>query len=383
MVPCPDCGISSEASDPSLSRWGCSICGWAYFLRRCSACGNASYVSALQGWHQPWGCVWCAASNTGFSQNRDPAVATIAELAADVTRHHLSPVRAAPARSEPAAEVTRPLPVVTATGMTAVKIPRAPRPRRRVRRILALAAAAAGTVAVAALVTAARPAPASPGRAAVAAGTNGSSGPSKAGGTTRVVSVTAQEAAAVDFQGVPGQMTVVAANTGRVTLTGQLHWSGRPPIVVTRLDRGAHVLLLSYQCAAASHCTESYRLTVPPDTALSLHQPPGQITLSGLAGPLSITASGVHVSATGLRSSTLIAMITQGDLSAGFAAPPSRVTVTLVSAQATLGLPRRAAYRISQQVTSGYVRADIPQDSTAARTVTARIRSGELTLQSS
>src|SRR5450756_673175 len=194
------------------------------------------------------------------------------------------------------------------------------------------------------------------------------------------VTDTAGHATTVDFQGVPGRLTIVAADASQVRLTGQLHWTGRPPVMVTRLDRSSHVLVLFYRCAAASQCTENYLLTVPPDTAIALRQPPGQVTLAGLAGPLRITANGVNVSATGLRSSTLLATITAGHLSATFAAPPSRVTVILVSAQATLGLPRGATYRISQQVTSGYVRADIPQDSTAARTVTVRVRSGELTL---
>jgi len=388
-VPCPECGASSEVSDPGLSRWGCASCGWAYFVRRCSACGQAGYVGALQGWHQEWTCVWCAASNSGFSQNRDPAAATIAELAADVARQQLShgpvkPAKPAPplsaaepayARAEPADSPTIPIPILlpAETVMTDGRPPGTARQRRPLG-ILAPALAAVAVIIVAAvLVIAARPVPAGLERASAA------SVPDMAGGT-RAVSVTAGHATTVDFQGVPGRLTIVAADASQVRLTGQLHWTGRPPVMVTRLDRSSHVLVLFYRCAAASQCTENYLLTVPPDTAIALRQPPGQVTLAGLAGPLRITANGVNVSATGLRSSTLLATITAGHLSATFAAPPSRVTVILVSAQATLGLPRGATYRISQQVTSGYVRADIPQDSTAARTVTVRVRSGELTL---
>jgi len=249
------------------------------------------------------------------------------------------------------------------------------RPRRGTGRILVPGLAAVAVIIVAtALALTARPAPVAMKQASASGA---------AGATTRAVSFTAGHVATVDFQGVPGRLTIVAADTRQVTLTGQLHWTGRPPITVTRLDRSAHGLLLFYQCAAASQCTENFRLTVPPDTAIALRQPPGQVTLSGLAGPLRITANGVNVSATGLRSPTLVATITSGHLSAGFTAPPAQVTVTLVSAQATLGLPRRASYRINQQVTSGYVRVDIPHDSTAGRTVTVRVRSGELNLQPS
>jgi ribosomal protein S27AE len=432
-VQCPDCGVGSEVADLGLSRWGCNNCGWAYFLRRCSACGQAGYVTALQGWHQPWECVWCAAFNSRFSQYNDPATATIAELAADIARRRLSPAPIpvlaptpvpvpaptpvpvpaptpvpvpaptpvpvpaptpvpvpvpTPPRSldpldspesvggvtEPADSVTQPIPVINGIGDQVPWAP-PPRPWHRVRRVLEPTLAVAAIVVAAVLVLlAARPVPAGSTHATRL------SWVSVPHPTTRAVSVTAEQADAVDFQGVPGQLTVVAADTGQVTLTGQLHWTGHPPIVVTRLDRRSHQLSLAYYCASASPCTENYRLTVPRYTAVALRQPPGQITLSGLAGPLRITASGVHVSATGLRSATLLAKITSGDLNAGFVVPPSRVAVTLVSAQATLGLPGRASYRISEQVTEGYVQADIPQDPTTARTVTVRIKSGELTL---
>jgi hypothetical protein len=73
-------------------------------------------------------------------------------------------------------------------------------------------------------------------------------------------------------------------------------------------------------------------------------------------------------------------VITSGRLSATFTTPPHQVSITLASAQATLRLPDGAAYRVTQQVTSGYVRVAIPQASSAPRTVTARVDSGELEL---
>jgi hypothetical protein len=62
--------------------------------------------------------------------------------------------------------------------------------------------------------------------------------------------------------------------------------------------------------------------------------------------------------------------------------PPGRVSLTLVSAQAALHLPAGVPYRVSPQVTSGYVHAGIAQASDAGRMITARIVSGELELLS-
>ena len=78
----------------------------------------------------------------------------------------------------------------------------------------------------------------------------------------------------------------------------------------------------------------------------------------------------------------MTASITAGHLNAWFVSPPGRVSLALVSAQAALHLPSSVAYRVSQQVTSGYVHAGIPQAGDAGRTITARIDSGELELLS-
>ena len=199
-------------------------------------------------------------------------------------------------------------------------------------------------------------------------------------GDTRNVSVTADPVRTVDIQGPPGQLTITAVRTSRVTLSGPVHWTGRSAVIVNgpRLVNG--VLHLAYRCAAHSPCTGHLRLVVPQHCGIGLAQPSGHVIVTGLAGPLRITARNVDISAAGLRSPSLVAFLTSGHLSAWFVSPPGRLGLTLVSAQATLHLPANAAYRVSQRVTSGYLHAGIPQASTARRTITARIDSGELEL---
>lgn len=135
-----------------------------------------------------------------------------------------------------------------------------------------------------------------------------------------------------------------------------------------------------YRCAPGSPCTANLRLTVPPGTAIVLHQPAGHVVLAGLAGALRITARNADVQAAGLRSPALAASVTSGHLSATFTSPPARVAVTLRSAQATLRLPADVSYRLGQQVTSGYLHAGIPRASAATRVIRVRIDSGELEL---
>ncbi len=211
-----------------------------------------------------------------------------------------------------------------------------------------------------------------------AAARNRGQGPSD----TRTVSVAADSVRTVDLDGPPGQLNIAAVRTSRVTLSGPVHWTGHVAVIVTgpRVVHG--VLHLAYRCAAHSPCTGRLRLVVPRHCGIVLAQPSGHVTVFGLAAPLRISARSVDISAAGLRSPSLVASITSGHLSAWFVSPPGQVSLTLVSAQATLHLPASAPYRLSQQVTSGYVHAGIPQASTATRTITARIDSGELELLS-
>jgi hypothetical protein len=199
---------------------------------------------------------------------------------------------------------------------------------------------------------------------------------------TRTVSVAADSVRTVDLQAPPGQLNIVAAQTSRVTLSGPVHWTGRYAVLVTGPRLAGGVLHLAYGCAAHSPCTGRLRLVVPQHCGIVLRQPSGHVIVTGLAGPLRVSARSVDISATGLRSPSLAASITSGHLSAWFVSPPGRIGLTLVSAQATLHLPATVPYRVSQQVTSGYVNGGIPQASNAGRTITARINSGELELLS-
>jgi hypothetical protein len=216
----------------------------------------------------------------------------------------------------------------------------------------------------------------------VAAAANGDAGHGggPGGSSSRVISVTGARVTTVELLGVPGQLTVVGAATSQVSLTGPLHWAGQAPRVVTRLDRGTGTLLLAYQCAPASPCTQDYRLVVPWRAAILIHQPSGHIVLAGLGGPVRISATSADISASGLRSPSLVAAITSGHLSAAFTTPPQRISLTLRSAQATIRLPASTGYVVSSQVTSGFIHVGIPQGRHPGHTIRARIVSGELDL---
>jgi hypothetical protein len=370
QVLCPECGEPGE-SDPQQSRRQCAGCGNAFFLRRCSACVRVSHVDGLQGFRTPWPCTWCGQFNTGFSQNHDPAAATVAELVAEDprygrVRYGLAHGPAGPGAGDQEAPGTVTEPPLSAT-TRAVAAPRPGRRRARSgrprsRRVsLPIAVACVAAVAV-----------------TLALGIPRALGMTAGGGVTRAVQVSASQVATVDLQGVSGQLTIAGSTADQVVLTGQVNGTGNSPRVQTRLASG--VLTVSVRCGHASPCTQNLRLAVPAGTSTVVRQSGGRITVTGLADSLRITAANVDVSATGLRSPNLTATITNGHLSAAFTAPPDQVSITLASAQATLHLPTSDAYRVTQDVMSGYVKVAIPQADNATRTITASVDSGELEL---
>jgi hypothetical protein len=196
-------------------------------------------------------------------------------------------------------------------------------------------------------------------------------------GMTRV-SVSVGTVTEVDLQAVPGQLSVSATRASRTTLTGELDWTRHAPAAA--IGRSADRLSLFYRCAKASPCTANWRLVVPWHAAVVLGVPAGRVIVTGLAGSLRITADSADVSATGLACPVLDAVITSGHLEAAFRAPPRQVGISLTSAQATVLLPASVAYAVSDNVVRGYIRVGIAESGSSARTLTARVVSGELEL---
>lgn len=106
-VKCLRCEVIGKAPDTTVASWDCA-CGSSYVLRRCSECTNVSQVSMPQRDGQPWDCMWCHALNAGFTARRDPAEATLGDLAVEMARRGLTFAAATgePADTTPALVVT-------------------------------------------------------------------------------------------------------------------------------------------------------------------------------------------------------------------------------------------------------------------------------------
>jgi uncharacterized protein YbjQ (UPF0145 family)/phage FluMu protein Com len=111
-IPCPHCRITNESVDPGTGPWSCPNCGRTYILRRCSACGAVSHVSADQRRGVEWACVWCGEFNTGYKR-REAEAPTFTDLAADVASRGLA--FATPTGDPRSGELRDALPVLIVT----------------------------------------------------------------------------------------------------------------------------------------------------------------------------------------------------------------------------------------------------------------------------
>jgi hypothetical protein len=177
----------------------------------------------------------------------------------------------------------------------------------------------------------------------------------------------------VDVDGITGQVDIIATSASAVGDAG----SSRA--LLYRFDASTHVLYLS--CSDTAGCPAAlYTLTIPEHMGLTLREVSGHSVLTGISGPVDITASCVDATATELDVPSFTAAITSGHLDASFSGVPPDVRLTVVSAQATLHLPGSSQYAVSQHTVSGDADVSVPQDSNSPDTVDLSITSGQVTV---
>lgn len=188
----------------------------------------------------------------------------------------------------------------------------------------------------------------------------------------------------VELDGINGSLTVGVGNSAQISATAQPANGHSAPALVLKLNAATHVLTLicpnSNGGSAATCPASTYAVLVPAHVGVTLHEVSGQAVLTGLSGPISITAASADTSAQGLLTTDFSAAITSGTLNASFATAPTHVSVTVISAQASLQFPASASYDVRQKSVSADIQVNIPQSSTSVHTVQVSATSGEINL---
>ncbi|HEY3871724.1 MAG TPA: hypothetical protein VGM10_25405 [Actinocrinis sp.] len=194
-------------------------------------------------------------------------------------------------------------------------------------------------------------------------------------GTTPAFSIPASGVSVVELDGVAGKVSINTAATSSVQIS-----SGSPAQLGHQFDAATHTLDLSCATSGGNCPAAAYTVTIPEHVGLTLHQISGQTTLAGVSGPISITAGSASTTATGLTATSFTAVITGGELDAAFTGVPQHVSVSVISAQATLHLPGSAQYAVDEQIIAGSANVQIPRVAGAPNVVEANVTSGQITL---
>lgn len=210
------------------------------------------------------------------------------------------------------------------------------------------------------------------------------------GGGAATTSFASRGVETVELDGFNGKLTVGLGSATQVTATS----SGATPNAASpyfRLNAAAHTLVLACSdqhgagaggtSAAAVACPAAdYGVSVPAGMGVKLDELSGQASLTGLSGPVSITATSADTTAQDLRTAEFTAAVTSGTLDASFATAPAHVAVSATSAHATLRLPGSVHYDVARQAVSADIEVGVPESDTSPYQVQAVATSGEISL---
>ncbi|MBO2448148.1 DUF4097 family beta strand repeat protein [Actinomadura barringtoniae] len=236
-------------------------------------------------------------------------------------------------------------------------------------------------------------------------------------------SYAAPDAKSIKVSGAGGKVEIVGSDSPGIKVEERLTWTSehRKPEPKHVIQNGT--LSLSATCKGHvigfSNCGVSYKIQVPRDTGLDLHNDDGAVTVSDVQGAIRVTtdtgsieanalratslyaktgdgtvrASGEvgsaefhtdtgSVAATALRTDKLIAGSGDGTLSFGLTQPPNSVKLTADTGDVKLKLPfADVKYALDASTDTGNVdKNGIPVDSASPHKITIKTGDGNITI---
>src|SRR5215831_8594831 len=189
----------------------------------------------------------------------------------------------------------------------------------------------------------------------------------------------------------------VTGGSGRVSVTERIRYRHQLPATAHAVRAGT--LTLSGTCPATHVCDVEYHVRVPPATTVkisdqvgnirfaaltgqvSAHTSAGGMTLRSLSGPVRVRDNAGSISGSALSSATATLGTNVGSIDVSFSAPPATLAATTSVGSISLRLPRGVAYAIHASTIVGSVHVTVPQAGNSAHSITARTRTGSVTVR--
>jgi hypothetical protein len=196
-----------------------------------------------------------------------------------------------------------------------------------------------------------------------------------------------------------GDVTIGPSSDGRVHVhTVVRHGLGEPEIVQESTPEGVR---LAARCSEflAVHCDVRHEVQVPPAIEVMIDGPDGDVSASGLSGPLTVDrltgditvvelsgpldlrARSGEITGEGLRAGAVRAESDTGDVRLELVAPPQSVDITTDNGEVDLAVPSGTAYRVDVNSGAGEERVLVPLDPASAHTLRVEGDTGDVTVR--
>ncbi|MCX5212340.1 DUF4097 domain-containing protein [Kitasatospora sp. NBC_00240] len=177
-------------------------------------------------------------------------------------------------------------------------------------------------------------------------------------------------------QGHTGDIRVTGGGTA-VRVTERRTYRGAEPVTTRTTADGT--LTLGYRCPDGD-CGVGYDIEVPAGTALRVENETGSVALSGLGAEVDVRTGTGDVTASALASRTVRLEARTGGVSVSFSTGPESVRATTRTGDVRVQVPAEGSYAVETATRTGDVKVGVAGDDAAARRITARTETGDVTV---
>ena len=178
-------------------------------------------------------------------------------------------------------------------------------------------------------------------------------------------------------QDAAGDVHVSTGTGSAVAVTENASYRSSPPKSSHEVSGGT--LTLTYTCPS-SNCGIDYTVTVPAGLAVQVVADAGDVTLTGLNGAVQVQADAGDVRASSLGATHAKLVADAGDVTLGFDAAPSNLSVQASAGDVKITLPGTVGYAVTATADAGDTHVTVPTSSGSAHVVQAESDAGSVSV---
>jgi len=188
------------------------------------------------------------------------------------------------------------------------------------------------------------------------------------------------EGSAVVVDNGCGPITLVEGSPGVVRTQAEVRWTFRKPTVTS--ETSGDVVRVRVDCPSFTvgvSRSSSVTVAVPPAATVEARSSAGGVKVTGLTGPLTLRTSAGSIRGENLRSTTVDAETSAGEVLLSFAEPPQDVRASTSAGSATVLVPDDGtSYAVDASTSAGSESVAVRTDPTSDRSIEVTSSAGSV-----